>query len=290
MLRLKSTLSMLLALSASLAPAQNGSLNVDYDRAAIQGVRLAQSAIQESESYRKRSDIAFRCGQVLVADGDSWFDYPLRADIVSELERSQWAVFSAARHGDKLESMMYDEGQLSSLYRTLARTFFYDSVFSGDRFNYETCDYDMPRNYLPKAILLSAGWNDIVGDELAFLFEHGESSDTQQINTHVVDGLFCRLNRILIEYVSAIRHMCQMIYRQYDTDREASCESIGCKSQTDESGGTTISQRSAACLPTSGHSPGGAPPNRVSVTICHARPRSWPLARLPPKSAPKPRS
>ena len=47
----------------------------------------------------------------------------------------------------------------------------------------------------------------------------------------------------------------------------------GCKSQTDESGGTTISQRSAAFLPTSGHRPGGAPPNRVSVTICHAAPK-----------------
>ena len=47
---------------------------------------------------------------------------------------------------------------------------------------------------------------------------------------------------------------------------------IGCRSQTDESGDTTMSRRSAPFSLPSCHTPGGAPRNHVRVTICHLHP------------------
>ena len=196
-----------------------------YQRAVERGHGLASEAIERSDWHRRLSDFAIECGQILVADGDSWFDYPLRPDIVSALEIENWAVFSAARSGDTLESMMYDNSQLSSLYRILARAFFLDETIEYDE-DISSCKYDIVRNASPKAILLSAGGNDILGDELAFLLEHADSSavDDDRVNQRLKGGLFYRLERILIEYVSAIRFACRDVSEKYNSDSK--CQNI----------------------------------------------------------------
>lgn len=198
---------------------------VDYDSAINIGDSLAAQVIESGEEWiRQQSDTAIECGQVLVADGDSWFDYPLRSDIVTELERQQWAVLSAAHHGDTLEEIVYDAGQLTAFYRVLSRAFHYDKLINYDQ-NILDCRYDVERKAIPKAIILSAGGNDILGGLFAYLIERGGSSASEVLNEQMVDGLFYRMERILFEYISAIRYLCQKIASDYTGD-DTACTNI----------------------------------------------------------------
>ena len=58
---------------------------------------------------------------VLVAEGDSWFDYPFN-DVLSELEdRFGYDVESVAHKGDPIEDMAYASGQLDGFARLLEK-------------------------------------------------------------------------------------------------------------------------------------------------------------------------
>ena len=215
--------------SASSAMAQFGEEGDEYGRAIETGRDLATLAISGHEWQRMSSDIAKKCGQILVADGDSWFDYPLRPDIVSELEKKQWAVFSAAHYGDTLESIMYNNSQLSAFYRTLADALFLGTIIDYDELYVANCNYNntISRDSIPKAIILSAGGNDVIVDKLAFLLEHAHSSaiGNNRMNQQIKNGLLYRLERILVEYISAIRHVCRDVSVAYDYD-ETTCQGI----------------------------------------------------------------
>ena len=51
-------------------------------------------------------------GAILVAEGDSWFDYPWH-DVLNFLEDDyNYSVESVAHHGDSIENMAYADGQL----------------------------------------------------------------------------------------------------------------------------------------------------------------------------------
>ena len=191
-----------------------------FHRAVEKGRHLAGEAIYQSYIPGILSDLAIGCGRILVADGDSWFNYPLRADIVSALETLEpenWAVFSVAGSGDTLESMMYDNSQLSSFYRILARAFFFHEIVDYDAKDNGYCSDSVPRDAIPKAIILSAGGNDVLGDELSFLLEHADSSVVadDRVNPLLRRGLFYRLERILVEYISAIRRICNDVSVSY---------------------------------------------------------------------------
>ena len=87
-----------------------------------------------------------------MAEGDSWFDYPF-FDVLEELEEGfAYEIESVAHKGDTLEEMVYDPNQLDKLARKLQK------LREQDR--------------TPRAILLSAGGNDIAGDEFAVLLNH----------------------------------------------------------------------------------------------------------------------
>lgn len=43
-----------------------------------------------------------------MAEGDSWFDYPVRLDILDHLKRDyRYEIFKVAEAGDTLENMVY---------------------------------------------------------------------------------------------------------------------------------------------------------------------------------------
>ncbi len=105
---------------------------------------------------------------LLIAEGDSWFDYP-GDDVLSLLEeRFGYRVESAAHHGDTVESMAYDQTQLKKLVRL------FEHVRQDGR--------------VPRAILLSGGGNDIAGDEFAVLLNHA-ASGLAPLNSRVVEGI-----------------------------------------------------------------------------------------------------
>ena len=126
---------------------------------------------------------------VLVAEGDSWFDYPFN-DILSLLEDQHgYDVESVAHKGDRVEEMAYGGGQLDELTRRLEKL--------------------LRQGIMPRAILLSGGGNDVAGDEFGMLLNHAGSA-ISGLNDQVVTGVIDQ--RVRLAYVTilnAVTHVCQ---------------------------------------------------------------------------------
>lgn len=97
----------------------------------------------------------------LVAEGDSWFDYPPGLDILDQLKlRHGYEITKLSAAGDTLENMAFGTEigrdfsrptpQLNVLIETVSRL-------------------------RPKVVLLSGGGNDIAGDELDSFLNHADS-------------------------------------------------------------------------------------------------------------------
>ena len=100
-------------------------------------------------------------GRVLAAEGDSWFDYPapFRIDLLDELDNLGREVVSLAFRGDTLENMVYGtEGTAGDLVEP-------DLVRLAQ----------MVEEMRPKAVLFSAGGNDVAGAEFASFLNHVQS-------------------------------------------------------------------------------------------------------------------
>ncbi len=125
----------------------------------------------------------------LVAEGDSWFDYPGN-DVLSMLEDEHaYDVEAVAHRGDRVEGMAYDDGQLLDFSRRLEKV--------------------IRKGITPAAILLSGGGNDIAGEEFEMLLDH-KGSMKPGLNKLVVEGILQQ--RILLSYttiISAVTKICQ---------------------------------------------------------------------------------
>jgi lysophospholipase L1-like esterase len=105
---------------------------------------------------------------VLIAEGDSWFDYPLH-DVIRLLEDDHlFDVESVAHKGDCVEDMAHSPGQFEEFARRLEKL--------------------LREGKVPRAILLSGGGNDIAGDEFAILLNHAASS-LPPLNDDIVRGV-----------------------------------------------------------------------------------------------------
>lgn len=128
---------------------------------------------------------------ILVAEGDSWFDYPMH-DILKLLEDNHgYDVESMAHKGDTIEGMAYGENQLSDFIRSLEKV-----LRRGDR---------------PKAILLSGGGNDIAGAEFGMMVNH-RGSAIAGLNDKVVSGVIDeRIRTAYITILSSVRQVCTQL-------------------------------------------------------------------------------
>ena len=130
------------------------------------GTELADRVLR-----RRRSALAAAAGKpklgLLIAEGDSWFDYPFY-DVLELLENQGYEIESVAHMGDNLEDMAHDAGQVERLTK----------VFEKVR----------GRGKKPRAILLSGGGNDIAGDEFKILINHANSG-LPALNATVADGI-----------------------------------------------------------------------------------------------------
>lgn len=125
---------------------------------------------------------------VLVAEGDSWFDYP-RSDVLDNLEEIYgYEISSAANAGDTLESMAYSEDQLDGFDKRLKKL--------------------QERGKRPKAILLSAGGNDLAGREFEIVLNH-IASGLETLNDNIVTGLIeVRLRAAYTKLILTIGEIC----------------------------------------------------------------------------------
>jgi lysophospholipase L1-like esterase len=105
---------------------------------------------------------------VLIAEGDSWFDYPMQ-DVLRLLEDEHlYDVESVAHMGDCVEDMAHSKGQFEEFARRLEKL--------------------LRNNKVPRAILLSGGGNDLAGDEFAILLNHATST-LPPLNEDILRGL-----------------------------------------------------------------------------------------------------
>jgi lysophospholipase L1-like esterase len=124
---------------------------------------------------------------VLLAEGDSWFDYPFH-DVLGMLEdEHNFRVESVAHKGDTVEEMAYDDTQLDGLERKIQH-------LQNDA-------------RVPRAFLLSGGGNDIAGQEFAVLLNH-RSSSLGTLNPRIVDGIINE--RIRFAFLSVIATMTRL--------------------------------------------------------------------------------
>jgi lysophospholipase L1-like esterase len=130
-----------------------------------------------------------RTAGVLVAEGDSWFDYPW-TDILAQLEDEHgYDVESVAHRGDRVEDMAYSDGQLVKFTRRIEKL--------------------LRNSKIPRAILLSGGGNDVAGEEFYTLLNHA-SSAAPGLNASIVDGVINqRIKLAYITILSAVTKICE---------------------------------------------------------------------------------
>ena len=104
---------------------------------------------------------------LLVAEGDSWFDYP-GLDVISALEEEGYDTVSVATKGYTVEAMAYGEERLIDFVRAI--------------------DKAIRLGRVPLAILLSGGGNDVAGDEFGMLLNH-RLAKNGGLNDDVVRGV-----------------------------------------------------------------------------------------------------
>lgn len=141
------------------------------------------------DAGRVRREAGAGSSGVLIAEGDSWFDYPW-VDVIEVLEDQYgYDVESVAHKGDTVEDMAYSGGQLEELTRRLEKL--------------------LRRNTIPRAILLSGGGNDIAGPEFRMLLNHA-ASPVSGLNQKVISGVIDE--RIRLAYatiISAVTTICE---------------------------------------------------------------------------------
>jgi lysophospholipase L1-like esterase len=128
---------------------------------------------------------------LLIAEGDSWFDYPLH-DVLRLLEDDHgYDVESVAHKGDLVEDMAYAAGQFEEFARRLEKL--------------------LRKGQVPDAILLSGGGNDIAGDEFAMLLNHA-ASGLPPINQDIVRGVIdVRLRNAYAFLISGLTELSKQI-------------------------------------------------------------------------------
>jgi hypothetical protein len=126
---------------------------------------------------------------VLVAEGDSWFDYPWH-DVLEMLEDEHgWDVESVAHKGDRVEDMAYSGGQLEEFARTIEKL--------------------LRQSVIPTSILLSGGGNDVAGAEFGMLINHA-SSATPGLNADIVRGVIeDRVRNAYVAVIAAVTKLCR---------------------------------------------------------------------------------
>lgn len=124
---------------------------------------------------------------VLVAEGDSWFDYPWH-DVLRMLEdRHGYDVESVAHKGDRVEDMAYSGGQLEEFTRLIEKL--------------------LRQSAIPSAILLSGGGNDVAGDTFGMLVNHARSARAG-LNNDIVRGVIDdRVRNACVTIIAAVTQL-----------------------------------------------------------------------------------
>ena len=170
--------------------------------------QLKQFKQEQVRLSKKRLKTSYPRELTIVAEGDSWFAYPLRKDIIDYLIRKGYAIDKYAKAGDTLENMVYgteikrrgnkvwNEGAIS-LQKTL------NSI----------------RKHKPKIVLFSAGGNDIVGSEILGYLNHNVSNPYDLLNKDIFQARLKEMKTAIEFFIKSVRttHVdCNILMDGYD--------------------------------------------------------------------------
>jgi hypothetical protein len=146
-----------------------------------------QAGVILAKRSAKRAAARAGSAGIIVAEGDSWFDYPFNHVLEKLRDDHGFRTESVAHRGDAIEEMAYDPAQGAALANVLTQL-----ADDGET---------------PRAILLSGGGNDMVGDQFAMMINH-VSSGLPALNASVVNGVINE--RLMYAYGCVIGRTNQM--------------------------------------------------------------------------------
>ena len=129
----------------------------------------AAAPVRRAIPKRTLAAIGPQATGVLIAEGDSWFDYPMN-DVLEALEDNHgFDVGTVAHAGDNVEDIAYSSGQFEQFARRLEKL--------------------LRQLRIPDAHpIVSGGGNDLAGDEFVMLLNHA-ASGSPTLNDDVVRGI-----------------------------------------------------------------------------------------------------
>ncbi|MBC8754763.1 hypothetical protein H2O64_08780 [Kordia sp. YSTF-M3] len=145
---------------------------------------------------------------VIVAEGDSWFDYTLKKDVIDYLIKKGYAIDKYAKAGDTLENMIY-----GTEYRSRRDTVWHSGSLSLQR------TLNSIRKHKPKIVLFSGGGNDIVGSEILGYLNHKFSNSTELINKDIFQARLKEMKRAIEFFIKSARSTavnCNILMDGYD--------------------------------------------------------------------------
>jgi hypothetical protein len=154
------------------------------DQIGIFGILDWKRTIKRKRYLKKKSDHNYK-GPLIVAEGDSWFEFPLNTDLLDWIG-DRYAVLSLAKAGDAWPDIINEEGGIYG-----------DGTPMG---LFATIDAERPQ-----IVLLSAGGNDFLGNIEAYVypFEFGRPRE-QYIIREAFDPLLDLVEVNYREYADVI--------------------------------------------------------------------------------------
>ncbi len=178
------------ATKTGTATKRRGGTRAEARRAFDAGSGLADRVLRRRRATRAAAARGPALG-LLIAEGDSWFDYPFY-DVLEALEADGYEIESVAHMGDTLEDMAHDPGQVERLTRAFEKV--------------------RDHGQKPRAILISGGGNDIAGDEFATLINHANSG-LPALNATVADGVIGeRLRTAMASLVGVVTRLSESFF------------------------------------------------------------------------------
>jgi lysophospholipase L1-like esterase len=169
------------------ARARAAGSRADARRSFEAGAALAGEVLRRRAAARAAAAAKPRLG-LLIAEGDSWFDYPF-FDVLGCLEARGFEIESVAHKGDTLEDMAHEAAQVDKLTRAFEKV--------------------KARGGRPRAVLLSGGGNDIAGDEFPLLLNHSRSG-LPRLNATVAQGIIDeRLRTAMASLIGVVTRLCE---------------------------------------------------------------------------------
>lgn len=175
-----------LALLDMVYETQLHSLSFTSELSGAQSLGLPPPLSSPATWSRLASNIGFREGISVVAQGDSWFDY-IGNDIIQSLKHRGFAIKNYGTAGDTLENMLFG-------------TEFRESNW--ERYPAEHAKVlESIKLIKPKFFLFSGGGNDIAGPELAPYLNHAGMYPNEPLRLDFLDFMFKKVFRDYYDFM-----------------------------------------------------------------------------------------